>query len=185
MAIVIGDLIVKNQQRWEACKVNPEKLGMAERAAKMIEAGQARYQSVATLTHVPWWAIGVIHYREASLNWLTHLSNGDPLHEITRDVPRGEPAFNTWEQGAYDALVNEPPHLSKWKDWSPGGVLTALTEYNGFGYDEKGLPSPYIWAGTTQYNKGLYVADGRFNPNAVDPRVGCAAILLALGVLKQ
>lgn len=175
----------RNQARWEVFKINTNMLGTAERVAKQIEDGQARYQTVAARTHIPWYAIGVIHYREASLNWNTHLSNGDALNRPTHDVPRGEPAFATWEQGAYDALVNYPPKLANWRDWSPGGLLTGLTAYNGYGYDEKGISSPYIWASTDQYKEGFYVGDDDFSPTAVDHRLGAAAILLTLGVMKR
>jgi hypothetical protein len=52
--------------------------------------------------------------------------------------------------------------------------------YNGLGYANKGLPSPYVWAGTDQYTTGKYVADGVFDPNAVDRQLGCAGLLMAM-----
>lgn len=79
-----------------------------------------------------------------------------------------------------DALTGCAPHASSWKDWSAGGALTLLEQYNGLGYANRGLSSPYIWAGTDQYVKGKFVADGVFDPNEVDHQLGCAAILKAM-----
>jgi hypothetical protein len=59
-----------------------------------------------------------------------------------------------------------------------------LEKYNGLGYANKGIPSPYLWAGTDQYIKGKYVQDGKFNANYVDQQLGCAGILKFLGVFK-
>jgi hypothetical protein len=95
-------------------------------------------------------------------------------------VPIGRGPFKSWEEAAYDALVNCPPYASRNKDWTPGGLLTLLEGYNGFGYAARGLPSPYIWSGTDQYKSGKYVADHVFDPNVVDKQLGCAGVLLAM-----
>ncbi len=55
-----------------------------------------------------------------------------------------------------------------------------LEQYNGLGYFNRGLPSPYIWSGTDQYIKGKYVADRVFDPNVVDKQLGCAGLILAM-----
>ncbi len=55
-----------------------------------------------------------------------------------------------------------------------------LEQYNGLGYANRGIPSPYIWSGTDQYKSGKYVRDGVFDPNAVDTQLGCAGLLLAM-----
>ncbi len=60
-----------------------------------------------------------------------------------------------------------------------------LEQYNGLGYASKGLPSPYIWAGTDQYTKGKYVADHVYDPNAVDQQLGCAGLLKFMGVFSK
>jgi lysozyme family protein len=48
------------------------------------------------------------------------------------------------------------------------------------GYAVRGRPSPYVWASTDQYTKGKYVADGHYDPNAVDHQLGCAALLIRM-----
>jgi len=45
------------------------------------------------------------------------------------------------------------------------------------------VPSPYVWASTDQYRKGKYVADGHYDPNAVDHQLGCAALLSRMALL--
>ncbi|MCX5921316.1 MAG: hypothetical protein NTW61_08385 [Candidatus Melainabacteria bacterium] len=49
--------------------------------------------------------------------------------------------------------------------------------YNGTGYEDKGVPSPYVLAGTSAYQKGKYVADGQYDPNHVDEQLGVATLM--------
>jgi lysozyme family protein len=95
-------------------------------------------------------------------------------------VPAGRGPFASWEAAAIDALVRCAPYLGRWKDWSVAGALTALEQYNGVGYALRGLPSPYVWAGTNRYSAGKYVRDGVYDQGKVDPQLGCAAIIMGL-----
>jgi hypothetical protein len=63
-------------------------------------------------------------------------------------------------------------------------MLWALEPFNGYGYRNKNLRSPYIWASTNHQQKGKYVADGVFSYDVMDTQVGCAAVLKYLGVGK-
>lgn len=186
----MDNLTTLNQQRWDNCHVPADKgPTFAAVANRLIApAAKARYQSVEKTTGVPWWFIAVVHEREASQNWNTQLGQGDPLNKKSIHVPKNRGPFigpTAWEDGAEDALVKCPPYASKNKDWTPGGALTMLEKYNGLGYANKGLPSPYVWAGTDQYVKGKYVADGKFDPNAVDQQLGCAGLLKFMGVFSK
>ncbi|MEB2632019.1 hypothetical protein SOP94_26820, partial [Peribacillus frigoritolerans] len=134
-----------------------------------------------TRTGVPWPIIAVAHEREASQSWQAQLSQGDPWNKVSIHVPRGRGPFKSWDDAAVDALVNCSPFLSRWTDWRIGGALVALEAYNGFGYYNRGVPSPYIWAMTNQYRRGKYVADGHYDPMAIDRQIGCAALLLSMG----
>jgi lysozyme family protein len=178
---VIQSLIAANSARWKIAKLTrgPE-FGPV---AKRLLIGKARYQAISSKTGVPWFVIAVIHEREASGDWMANIAQGDPWNRVSIHVPKGRGPFGSFEQAACDALVNCAPSASQWKDWSPGGALTLLEQYNGLGYANKGLPSPYIWSGTDQYVKGKYVADGVFDPNAVDKQLGCAGLLMAMGVM--
>jgi hypothetical protein len=121
-----------------------------------------------------------IHEREASQRWDAQLGQGDPLDRVSVHVPAGRGPFSTWEDGAYDALVYCAPHAARWKDWSAGGALTLLEQYNGIGYAAKGKPSPYVWSGTDQYVCGKYVRDGVYDPSMVDRQLGCAGLIMAM-----
>jgi lysozyme family protein len=178
--VELATLRVLNEQRWaKAVLLKP--LGFAAIARKLCEPNaKARYVTVQTKTGVPWYIIAVIHEREASQNWNTQLGQGDPLDKRSIHVPAGRGPFRTWEEGAYDALVNCGPYAARNKDWSPGGALTLLETFNGLGYSMRGVPSPYIWSGTDQYKMGKYVADGRYDPNVIDPQLGCAGLLKAM-----
>lgn len=190
------ELIKLNQERWFKAHI-PSSRGPAFKEvadALMQPQTRLRYERVSSELKqkgytIPWWFIAVAHYREAGLSngtprWDTYLGNGQPLNKKTTLVPAGRGPFKTWEEGAIDALVNVAPYAAKNKDWSIGGALTKLEEYNGLGYFNRGKPSPYIWAGTDQYVKGKYVADGKYNPNAIDKQLGCAGILKFMGVFK-
>jgi hypothetical protein len=98
-------------------------------------------------------------------------------------VPAGRGPFKSWEDAAVDALVNCAPYAARNKDWSIGGILTLLEQYNGLGYASRGRASPYIWSGTDQYASGKYVADHVFDPNAVDRQLGCAGLILAMAAI--
>jgi lysozyme family protein len=71
---------------------------------------------------------------------------------------------------------------ARWTDWSIGGLLTLLEEYNGLGYASMGRPSPYVWASTDQYHSGKYIADGHYDPNAIDHQLGCGALLARMAM---
>jgi len=177
----------QNTKRWQNCHVSVDKGSAFEKVANRLKASdaKARYQKVEKLTGVPWWFIAVVHEREASQNWNTQLGQGDPLNKKSVHVPKGRGPFNTWEEGAVDALVNCAPYASKNTDWSPGSALTMLEKYNGLGYANKGVPSPYVWAGTDQYVEGKYVSDGVYDPNVVDHQLGCAGLLKFMGVFNK
>jgi lysozyme family protein len=167
-----------NADRWAKAKLT--RAVEANNIALHLFKAKARYQAVEARTGVPWAIIAVIHEREASQNFNTQLGQGDPLNSVSVHVPKGRGPFKTWEDGAWDALVNCGPYLARRKDWSLSASLTALETYNGIGYAARGVPSPYVWAGTDQYRSGKYVKDGIYDPNKVDPQLGCAALLKAL-----
>lgn len=170
-----------NAERWSKAKFTRSSL-INTQAAK-IAANRKRYEAVSKATGVPWDVIGVIHYRESSGDFAGVLHNGQKIigtGKKTTIVPKGRGPFSSWEEAAYDALMNCAPYAGKNTDWSIGSTLDFLERYNGLGYRNKGLPSPYLWAGTDQYVKGKYVADGKYDPNHVDQQLGVAPILMKL-----
>jgi lysozyme family protein len=175
--INIDALKAANAHRWSVVKPIRDFSEVAKRLSDPV--AKARYQTVEKETGVPWFFIAVVHEREASQNWNTQLGQGDPLNRVSVHVPKGEGPFKTWEQGAIVAL-HDYPYADRNKDWTSGSFLTLLEQYNGEGYAEHGIPSPYIWSGTDQYHVGKYISDGVFSSHTVDVQDGCAGILLSM-----
>lgn len=170
-----------NLEMWNSAKFT--RSSQINALADKIIANKARYDAVSKKTGVPWDVIGVIHYRESSGSFAGVLHNGQKIigtGKKTTIVPKGRGPFSTWEDAAVDALMNCAPYAGKNKDWSIAGTLDILERYNGLGYRNKGVPSPYLWAGTDQYKKGKYVADGKYDPNHVDKQLGVAPILMKI-----
>jgi len=161
-----------NAKRWTNANLNRNFSSVA--AHLVAPVAKARYQAVSAKTGVPWFVIAVIHERESSQDWTGSLAQGDPWNRVSVHVPAGRGPFKSWEEAAVDALVNCAPYAARNKDWSIGGLLTMLEQYNGVGYANKGRPSPYIWSGTDQYVSGKYVRDGVYDPSGVDKQLGCA-----------
>lgn len=174
----IAALTAKNAARWASAKITrgPEFVPVAKR----LVSTKARYQAIEDKTGVPWFVIAVIHQRESAQDFSKSLAQGDPWNKKSVHVPKGRGPFKSFEAAAIDALTDCAPYAARWKDWSPGGSMTLLEQYNGLGYANKGLPSPYIWSGSDQYIKGKYVADGVFDTNVVDKQLGCAGLVLAM-----
>lgn len=163
------------------CQVRGERLGAVDGVVDRAVALRARYEAVGGSLGCPWYVVAVVHSLEGGLRFDRHLHNGDPLTARTVRVPAGrphvgEPPF-TWEESARDALRLKGFH--RWADWSLPGLLFKLEQYNGWGYrlHHPEVPTPYLWSFTTHYSKGKYVADGRFDPNAVSQQCGAVALL--------
>jgi len=175
----------QNAERWKAMHVLPALITQIDHVAYRLitTLAKSRYQDVSDATHVPWYVIAVIHEREASQSWAANLAQGDPWDRVSIHVPRGRGPFTGWEPAAVDALAHCAPFAARWTDWSVGGLLTLLEEYNGLGYAAHGVPSPYVWASTDQYHMGKYIADGHYDPHVVDHQLGCAALLSRMAAL--
>jgi len=183
----IPTLKVTNARRWMAMHVTPSHISVVDVISGRLVTPQAKqhYQNVSGVTKVPWWVIAVIHERESSQSWMASLAQGDPWNQVSVHIPRGIGPFASWEAAAIYALSDCAPLAARWNDWSIGGSLTLLEEYNGLGYAARGVPSPYIWAATDQYRSGKYIADGHYDPNAVDSQIGCAALISRMMVVDK
>jgi len=168
-------------KQWNAMKVNPGRGAEFDRLATFAINNKARYQTIEQQTTVPWELVAVLHRRESDANFNTYLGNGEPLNRVTRLVPKGRGPFKSFEAGAIDALQIDG--LSSVKDWRLEKMLYYCEKFNGSGYNNRGLPSPYIWGGTNIQKPGKYVADGQFDPTKMDPQPGCAPILAAISRL--
>jgi lysozyme family protein len=182
----ITSLIAANAVRWGKCEITPSRLSSVNKVAQQVVSHKATYAEIEADTGVPWWAIGVIHYREADLNFNDSLAQGDPWNHVSRHVPKGRGPFKSFRAAAIDALVHCPPYAGRWKDWTVGGALTLFEEYNGLGYElYHHEASPYVWAATNQEQRGKYEGDGHWVASAWDAQIGCAALLKAIEALDK
>jgi len=166
---------LKSRASWEA---------RAKQEADTIALVRGTYKLVESSTGVPWQVIGVIHQLEGGGSFKTHLHNGDPLTDYTRNVPRNRPMVGheppfSWEESAIDALRFDG--LTKRRDWTSAAVvLDTLERFNGLGYRKRHIASPYLWSGSMHYSKGKFTSDGRFSASAVSKQVGAALVLKQL-----
>lgn len=185
ISLRLRDLKTEYQNLWNSCEIKPENLTQTQQIVANITANRPIYEAVQQKTNVPWYFIAVIHNMESSLNFTRHLHNGDSLKRRTVRVPAGRPIAQpingweqgyTWEESAIDALTLKD--LDKVKDWSLSAQLWQLERYNGFGYRlyRPEVLTPYLWSGTNLYTKGKYVADGKWDANAVSAQIGVAAL---------
>jgi lysozyme family protein len=167
---------------WQDMTINQSRVQGFAATGKRILKRCPRYVGVSLDTGVPVAVIAVIHERESAGDFATHLHNGDKLSARTVHVPKGRPRSGsppfTWEESAIDALRYQQLHTIV--DWSLERALYVLEAYNGWGYRNKGMTSPYLWGGTNQQMAGKYVADGVFNATVMDTQPGCAPLLYTL-----
>jgi len=176
---------------WAAMTILPQHQAVIEKDAQKILVDKERYQGVEKTNGVPWYVIGLIDVMEAGGGCDAHLHNGDPLKGRTIHVPADRPPAPlqppfTWEQSALDALSYEGFDKIRWGKGTNSLVSTiaaALEHYNGMGYHNKGVPSPYLWSFSNQYKSGKYVSDHNYDPNAVSGQAGAMPILKALMAL--
>jgi lysozyme family protein len=171
---------------WRSMTVRPSSRAALETAARKILRGKSRYMAVERATGIPWFVIGVLHYRESDCSFASHLHNGDPLSRRTYHVPAGRPPTGnppfTWEASAKDALSYEG--FASIHDWSIERIGYSCEKYNGGGYYGQDVNSPYAWAGSNHYgtrpNVGKYTSDGHFDPSAVDQQLGCMPLIAVM-----
>lgn len=160
--------------------------GQLDQVTNKVNENRQVIDEIARKADLPFEMVAAIWYRESSFDKTTYLHNGEKLGRPTTLVPRG---IYFGEHQFVDAAVHALKQKSSTanalglhygsKDYA---AMAAFTErYNGFGYRNRGTESAYVLAGTNAYQGGMYVADGRFDPNARDRRLGTLAIMLALG----
>jgi lysozyme family protein len=171
-------LYEKHKKTIDKAKENGKFKGDIAAFKKHYEANKSRYEAVADQTGVPAPLIAAIHWREGSGNFGTYLHQGDPLGKPPTHVPTNIPTFgkNEWEKAAAHAINQKKAcrdALKMDKNTTDRAKMAAYAErYNGLGYDNKGVTSPYVYSGTDAYSSGKYVADHVYSSSAVDKQVG-------------
>lgn len=179
-----GALAAEYSGLYDSCEIRAERFTEVDRVADAVVASKSRYEAAAGALGIPWFFVGGIHNLESSLHFDRHLHNGDPLTGRTIQVPSGRPPTGdppfTWEESAADALRFE--RLDRVDDWSLPRLLYEVEKYNGWGYRSfhPEVLSPYLWSLTKHYEKGKYVADGRWSDTAMSKQCGFAAVIRRL-----
>lgn len=168
-------------KEWDTMVINSGRITEFTKLAQFAIDHKDRYKNIETQTGVVWPLIAVLHRRESDANFNTYLGNGDSLSRPTRNVPRGRGPFSSFEAGAKDALKLDG--LTSVLDWRLEKMLYYCEVFNGTGYNNRGLPSPYIWGGTNIQHRGKYVSDGHFDGGVMDTQPGCAPILFMIAKL--
>jgi lysozyme family protein len=150
--------------------------------ARKILSFKARYVALEKRTRVPWWVIGALHMRENGCDFRGVLHNGELIVGTGRKttlVPRNRGPFATFEEAAEDALKDY-----NWvKTWTIAAVAFIMESFNGFGYRGHGIPSPYLWGGSSVQVRGKYIRDGVYDSGTWDPQMGGMTVLKALAEL--
>jgi len=163
---------------FKSAQITPDRRPAVRLVANKIVSGRARYEAIGSQTGIPWWFIGLLHYRESDCDFTTYLGNGQSLRKRTTIVPKGRGPFDTFEEGALDALRYQD--YTGQKDWTLPTVLWRVEMFNGPGYILHGVNSPYVWGSTSHQQSGKYVRDKVFRRDVWDVQLGAAAIILML-----
>lgn len=178
---VLSPFEISLNQKWLNSKITVDQNLLKWTAGKI--ASDPTYKLLGAQLNIPFYFIGVIHYRESSFNFKTHLYNGDSLNFRTVHEPSGFPKIGdppfTWVESATDCLRSRNLQNMP-QPWDVLQTLDRCERYNGLGYRNRNSPSPYLWSGTDQYITGKYGSDGKFNLKIIDKQVGCAALLKCL-----
>jgi lysozyme family protein len=166
--------------------IRPKYERAVQRDVARVLRNKARYEAVQSKTDVPWYVLAAIHNLEASLNFEAHLHNGDDIRYPTIHVPKGRPkdwdppkSSKDWELSAQDALAED--RLANQTDWSLERTLYRLEAYNGWGPRLlRNSKTAYLWSFSTNYERGKYAADGKWDPNLVSDQCGAAVLIKAL-----
>ena len=179
------------RKKFQDCQTSDAHRPKILSAAKFIisPSAKARYEEVASISKVPWYVIGAIHYREASLNFYAHLYNGDRLDRKTRNVPPNKPSGawppspfdprTAWRTSAIDALHE----FDQIHSWTLEEMLYGFEKYNGFGYRSKNIVSPYVWNYSQYYTRGGFPQDRKWDQNYVSRQAGLGVLVKELSVI--
>lgn len=164
---------------WNSMVVLPDWQDDVERAIARMEKCKDMYISVARKTNIAWGFFACTHWLEASCDPDRQILNGQRYDRVTTIVPEGKGPFKSWEDAALYGVQwhgLEPNDLDTLQE-----LLRHLEAWNGFGYRNLGVNSPYLWSGTQHgVGVGKYIRDHVYDRNAVSGQVGCAPLLKAL-----
>jgi lysozyme family protein len=168
--------------QWDAAELTRQAVTQA--TCERLIAAKDRYRKISAATGVPWHMVAALHNRESNQSWSRSLAQGDRWDRVSVHVPAGRGPFASFEEAAVDALATLKGY-HKIIDWRLEKILYYCEVYNGWVYHWRGLPSPYLWAATTQQARGKFIADGKFDAHTMDQQLGCAALLKCMAAMDS
>lgn len=168
-----------------AMKINPDRIKELDEVCDGLLEQRSAYEALSNATphKTPVAFLMAIAYREMDGNTHCYLGNGQSLAYRTTLVPSGrgpwlQPYPKNFVAGGLDALR---------LDGVDAVVMNSLPiaayeseTLNGFGYMNRGLPSPYVFGGTNIQKPGKYTSDGNFDAEVMDNQLGTLAIIQRL-----
>ena len=146
-----------------------------KKAALRVIGGIERYIKIEKITGIPWLFVGTIHEMECNCNFNKQILNGEDWDKKTTLVPKNLGPWNSWEESALDK--NSLGRISIY-EWNIGRLGKEAEKWNGLGYVYKNKNSPYLWSGSNHgIGSGKYVADGKYDENAVSDQIGVMVIV--------
>ena len=157
---------------------------------------QGYYQSVSEEDGIPQVWMATSFERESSSNFHTSPAQGDPLWEKSIHVPRGLGPYidhtdinplhwvQAWARAAKDAYHIDRLDTVGAANWSWERACFEGELFNGFGYRQFGVNTPYLWACTSHYTVGKYGSDGHFNRSMHDTQIGIVPVMFRMVSLR-
>jgi lysozyme family protein len=153
----------------------------AKRLIKFIDGGN--YKAGCDLTGVPQIVAAASFEREASSNFKLNPAQGWPLNSRSKDVPYNGP-FGSWTAAQLAAYKIDGLDQIGAPNWSWERACYEEELFNGFGYRNHGVPSPYLFGGTNIQKPGKYDADSKYDPNEMDTQLGVIPMMLRMVELR-
>lgn len=154
----------------------------------IVERGLDVYRALGEATRVPALLLAALDLREGDCNPHLAIGQGDRWDAVSTHVPRGQGPFPSWQAAnefyvAYDRLA-----VLSVPEWTWPYACWKTEKWNGFGPRAHGRHSGYLWSCTSVYDDatdgepggGKYVADGIWNPQAMDRQPGVVPVMLML-----
>lgn len=142
------------------------------------------YLKAEKKTGVPWQIIASIHSLECAFDMNRQILNGQKWDRKTTISPKNKGPFKNWQESTICAFEMHNYKLCA-DEISIESVLRFLEKWNGWGYANKGLNSPYLWA-LSNHGEGVgkFIKDGIYDPKAESKQLGAALLIKELNNYK-
>lgn len=143
---------------------------------RIINQNKSYYKSAGEKAGCPWSVIAIIHMLECGGDMSRQILNGEKWNAKTKLVPKNQGPFKSFEESCVVGMDLHRKYIPE--VWDIPNILYFFEAWNGFGYRKyRNINSPYLWSFSNHYTKGKYVADGKWDSDAVSKQCGAAVLL--------